>query len=296
MKTLENFIKKEQIRYSQEHVQILENGQKTIIPSCCDPYYWELERRNKWMDYFFDGIECPGHVLEASMDYGKDPILEMLNTHSIDKLLDRIKKEFPEVRYGRMNGTDDSKLNIKEESKDGFFLYDKDKEKLELIKNNDKFVNIVEFYNYYFAELKYNNHYELWVMMFEPRYSKKIKDFEKRNNGVAYHITTQENYEKIKKDGLKIKSAKYRYFPRRIYLILPNVNSSKERNDIIINTINKLEKTTSYVVLQISLHNLPNFTFYEDVMMATNKEHYIYTYQNIPTKYIKDVTYKFNKQ
>lgn len=39
-----------------------------------------------------------------------------------------------------------------------------------------------------------------------------------------------------------------------------------------------------------------NGNFYEDVTMDTNKEHYIYTYENIPKELIKDITYKFNKQ
>lgn len=77
-------------------------------------------------------------------------------------------------------------------------------------------------------------------------------------------------------------------------MILPNVSSSKERDEIIYNVIKTLKKENDYVILQISLWDLENFTFYEDVTMNTNKEHYIYTYQNIPAKYIKDITYKFN--
>lgn len=268
----------------------------------CEPPYWELERRNKWIDWFFENIECPINVLEAAKDYNNDPILEMLNTHSIDKLIANIKKLYKDVSIERANGTDDTKLNIKEEPKDGFWLSDEQKETLENILNNDKFSNLIEFYNYYFTEFHYDKYNKEWLALFEPRYSKKIKDFTKRNNGVAYHITTKKLYEEhIKKEGLKVKGSSnkenaYRYFPRRIYLILPNVNSSKEREEVIHNVINILNKENDYVVLQISLWDLKNFTFYEDVTMDTNKEHYIYTYQNIPSKYIKDITYKFNKQ
>lgn len=139
------------------------------------------------------------------------------------------------------------------------------------------------------------------MALFEPRYSKKIIDYKERNNGVAYHITTRKIYESnIKKNGLKVKDSNsnkrkgYRYYPKRIYMILPNVSSSKERDEIIYNVIKTLKKENDYVILQISLWDLENFTFYEDVTMNTNKEHYIYTYQNIPAKYIKDITYKFN--
>ena len=71
MKSLVNFIQEEQ--------------DKHILPigmfSCCEPPYKELERRNKWLDWFFEGIECPDNVIEAAKDYNNDPILEMLNTH-----------------------------------------------------------------------------------------------------------------------------------------------------------------------------------------------------------------------
>lgn len=36
-------------------------------------------------------------------------------------------------------------------------------------------------------------------------------------------------------------------------------------------------------------------SFYEDVTMPS-KEDYVYTYQDIPSRYIKDITESFNRQ
>lgn len=233
MKSLVNFIQEEQNKY------VLPIG----MFSCCESPYKELERRNEWLDWFFEGIECPDNVIEAAKDYNNDPILEMLNTHSIDKFIEKIKSIYNDIDIHRVYGTDDTKLNIKDEPKDRFYIVKKTKEELDKINNDDKFINILEFFNYYISETQYNKKYDVWLTLYEPRYSKKIKDFTKRNNGIAYHITTKEKYEKIKKEGLKVKgNSKYRYFPSRIYLILPNVNSSKEKDEIILNTIDKLNK------------------------------------------------------
>ena len=292
MKSLEEYIKEQEKEFWRTYPSLYLH---------CEPPYWDLERRNEWIDWFFEGIECPINVIEAAKDYENDPILEMLNTHSISKLIENIKKLYNDIDIQRVNGTDDTKPNINEEPKDGFWISNKEKNKLENILKDGKFINLIEFYNYYFTQFNYDRDNDIWLALFEPRYSKKIIDYKERNNGVAYHITTRKIYESnIKKNGLKVKDSNsnkrkgYRYYPKRIYMILPNVSSSKERDEIIYNVIKTLKKENDYVILQISLWDLENFTFYEDVTMNTNKEHYIYTYQNIPAKYIKDITYKFN--
>ena len=149
MKSLVNFIQEEQDKY------ILPIG----MFSCCEPPYKELERRNKWLDWFFEGIECPDNVIEAAKDYNNDPILEMLNTHSIDKFIEKIKSIYNDIDIHRVYGTDDTKLNIKDEPKDGFYIVKKTKEELDKINNDNKFINILEFFNYYISETQYNKKY-----------------------------------------------------------------------------------------------------------------------------------------
>jgi len=77
-------------------------------------------------------------------------------------------------------------------------------------------------HNYYFTQFNYDRDNDIWLALFEPRYSKKIIDYKERNNGVAYHITTRKIYESnIKKNGLKVKDSNsnkrkgYRYYPKK---------------------------------------------------------------------------------
>lgn len=288
MKTLVEYIKEQEVEFWKNYPSMVLH---------CEPPYWELQRRNKWIDWFYEGLECPQNVIEAAKDYNNDPILEMLNTHSVDKLIDKIKNEYDDIDIHRIYGTSDDII----EPKSGFYIADNKKEKLEELLKDKKLNNILDFFNYYFTQYYYSRDEDLWYALFDPRYSKKIKDFYKRNNGVAYHITTRKIYEEnIKENGLKVKNPSsnqrnsYRYYPNRIYLILPNVDSIKERNEIIKSTIKLLNKE-DFVILQVSLQKLSNFNVYEDVTMNTDKEHFIYTYQDIPSKFIKDITYKFKK-
>ena len=66
----------------------------------------------------------------------------MLNTHSIDKFIEKIKSIYNDIDIHRVYGTDDTKLNLKDEPKDGFYIVKKTKEELDKINNDDKFINI----------------------------------------------------------------------------------------------------------------------------------------------------------
>lgn len=199
MRSLEEYIKEQEKEFWKTYPSLYLH---------CEPPYWDLERRNEWIDWFFEGIECPINVIEAAKDYENDPILEMLNTHSISKLIENIKKLYNDIDIQRVNGTDDTKPNINEEPKDGFWISNKEKNKLENILKDGKFINLIEFYNYYFTQFNYDRDNDIWLALFEPRYSKKIIDYKERNNGVAYHITTRKIYESnIKKNGLKVKDS-----------------------------------------------------------------------------------------
>lgn len=293
MKRIEDFIKEEQLRYSNKHVKYI-NGVLTVKASDCEPRYAELERRNEYLNNIFDYVDITQNVLDAALDYKRDPLLEMLNTHSTDKLINKIKDIYKdkEIKVDKVNGRD---VDV-----NSFYIMS-DKKTLIDINNDDRFKNLLEFYNYFYTETVRTNNWTYRLSIYEPRYSSKVTDIYKRNNGIVYHVTTRDVYENhIKNEGLKIKTSaanqkqSYRYYPRRIYLILPNTESKTKRNDIIQNAIEKLNKKDDYVVLQINLLSLIRFSFYEDTLMNDKNENYIYTYQNIPAKFIKDITYKFN--
>lgn len=296
MKNLEKFIR-EQLSLEHKETRYDTKGYPIGTYSDSEPLSEEYKRRNSFLDKFYEGEECPKDVIEKAKSISGDYMLEMLNSHSLDRLINRIKEEkFKEVRYvTRVGHTNDMTLGNKEEPKDGIsILVDNEEQGNSLIKD-ENFNNIIEYFNYYVSLLYHDDYNDYWFVMLEPRYSKRIKDIKKRNYGKAYHITTKENLESIKLRGLRVNNnIKYRYYPERIYLILPNTSNQKEIKELIENVIT-IKRKEDFVVLEVNIRNM-NGNFYEDVAMSTNKEHFIYTYEDIPKELIKDITYKFNKQ
>lgn len=292
MKSLEDFIKEEYDTYWAS----TENTNTRLVGNFfdCEPPYLEFERRNKFLDEFYKGEECPENVLSSSKVKEGDYILEMLNTHSVNRMIERIKKEeFKEVVYiSRVYNTNDTKLNIKEEPKDGVSILVNSEQDGKELSFNKKFINIIDYFNYYVTLIYYDEGCKHWFAMLEPRYSKRIKNIEERNYGKAYHVTTQENWKGIRLRGLRtISQSNYRYYPERIYLILPNTSDKDLIKDIIRNLI-RTKGNKNFVVLEVNLRNFHG-NLYEDVTMNTKKEHYVYTYENIPTQLIKDITYRY---
>lgn len=292
MKSLEDFIKEEYDTYWAS----TENTNTRLVGNFfdCEPPYLEFERRNKFLNEFYKGEECPENVLSSSKVKEGDYILEMLNTHSVNRMIERIKKEeFKEVVYiSRVYNTDDTKLNIKEEPKDGTSILVNSEQDGKELSFNKKFINIIDYFNYYVTLIYYDEGCKHWFVMLEPRYSKRIKNIEERNYGKAYHVTTQENWKGIRLRGLRtISQSNYRYYPERIYLILPNTSDKDLIKDIIRNLI-RTKGNKNFVVLEVNLRNFHG-NLYEDVTMNTKKEHYVYTYENIPARLIKDITYRY---
>lgn len=295
MKQLDEYIK-EQLKLENERKLKPNSLEGYPIGSYLDaePLSEEYKRRNEFIDNFYKYEECPLNVIEKAKQIDGDYMLEMLNSHSVENLVNRINKEkFEGVKYVcRVNGTNDNTLDKKEEPKDGISILVKDKDTGIKVSNNKNFKNIIDYFNYYVTQLYYDENQNNWFVMLEPRYSKRVKNIKERNYGKAYHITNKENWELIKIRGLRSSNnVKYRYYPKRIYLILPNTNNQIEINKFINNIIN-IKGKSDFVILEVNLRNL-NGNFYEDVTMGTKEEHYIYTYEDIPAKYIKDITYKY---
>lgn len=299
MEQLDEYIK-EQLNLENKRKPNLLGGYPIGSFLDAEPLSEEYKRRNEFLDNFYKYEECPLKVIEKAKQIDGDYMLEMLNSHSVEKLVNRINKEkFKGVKYVcRMNNTNDNTndntLDKKEESKDGVSIWVNNENTGNELSNNKNFKNIIGYFNYYVTQLYYDENQDNWFVMLEPRYSKRLKNIKERNYGKAYHITTKENWELIKIRGLRsLNNVKYRYYPERIYLILPNTNNQIEIYKFINNIIN-IKGKSDFVILEVNLRNL-NGNFYEDVTMGTKQEHYIYTYENIPPKYIKDITNRYNK-
>lgn len=92
MKDLENFIK-EQLILEYKETKYNSIGYPIGMYSDSEPLSEEFKRRNKFLDLFYEGEECPNEVIEKVKDISSDYMLEMLNSHSVDKLVERIKKK-----------------------------------------------------------------------------------------------------------------------------------------------------------------------------------------------------------
>ena len=124
MKQLDEYIK-EQLKLENERKLKPNSLEGYPIGSYLDaePLSEEYKRRNEFIDNFYKYEECPLNVIEKAKQIDGDYMLEMLNSHSVEKLVNRINKEkFEGVKYVcRVNGTNDNTLGKKEEPKDGIY-------------------------------------------------------------------------------------------------------------------------------------------------------------------------------
>ena len=147
MKQLDEYIK-EQLKLENER-KLKPNsleGYPIGLYLDAEPLSEEYKRRNEFIDNFYKYEECPLNVIEKAKQIDGDYMLEMLNSHSAEKLVNRINKEkFEGVKYVcRVNGTNDNTLDKKEEPKDGISILVKDEDTGIKLSNNKNFKNIID--------------------------------------------------------------------------------------------------------------------------------------------------------
>lgn len=141
----------------------------------------------------------------------------LLKSYDSKKLYDEIKKDFNKYIVSDYYAYKD-KANIKTiilKYTDDSFI------------NNEKFKSLLNLFNYF---ITYNDikRKELHI---EPNIPDDETDFIYNEcNGIVYHITKKNNYNQIKKYGLKPRTAAYRTFPERIF-----VTTAKSNNEIKAN-------------------------------------------------------------
>lgn len=250
-----------------------------------------LEHNNNMIDLFYPNDDCPKLILEGSKEGKFDVVLEMLNSHDYEKLKKVLLKEFSDYILAVQKS--ENKSTSKESKVAKLLVVCKDNGSEEKLKNDEKFKTILQFFNYFYSETKDMG---MPVMHIEPVYAEKISISSERNHGIGYHVTVKDNLQKILNKGLKCKQAKYRDYPARIYLISPFKATADETKKIIKKVIDdKWYGSGEYCVLKVNLNRI-NDSFYTDVSTTRSREveykgqAYIYTYQDIPSKYIEDIT------
>ena len=242
---------------------------KEYIKDCFEPHnkiaFAINEYKNVLLEYFgeFDKEVC----LE------EDYILDNLNTHDSEKLkskiLDIANVEFEDYSSGKIQS---------------FSVLCASKEDAISLVDNEKFKNLIEFFNYFVSEIKDNR------IFIEPVYSEDRSKYVFNDcKGICYHVTTNERAEKIMKTGLRTKRSYYRKFPSRIYLYAtPKLSLVNDTHitDFVHKIVNKLkaEREGGISIIRVNLNKCYNdvMRFYKDTSMRENEA--VFTYNNIPAE------------
>ena len=130
------------------------------------------EYKNVLLDYFGE--------FDKEVFLEEDYILDNLNTHDAEKLKSKIsditKVKFEDYSYGKIKS---------------FSVLCASREEAISLTENEKFKNLIEFFNYFVSEIIDNR------IFIEPVYSEdKSKYVFTDCEGICYHVTTNERAEK----------------------------------------------------------------------------------------------------
>lgn len=235
--------------------------------------------------YFGDDIEdIPDDIKKLIIEHKfslKEYLIETLKSHDVDSLMKCLDKEY---------GNEVQQIcTVNRSGKHGLVGIKFKNKQLEHI-NSTKFLNILQFFNYFKTDTW--NGYSI----LEPEYPENCNEETiKLFNNKFVHVTTKKNYEKIRNTGLRVRGHDgkdgYRSYSCRIQLkgkeskenILDFAKEFKEQR---LNSIDENYKDwNDTVVLLIDLYTL-NIDIWRDHMYNKN-EHCYFIKNNIPYKYIK---------
>lgn len=249
-------------------------------------YYYEHLK-----EYF--GNDIPYKYMNAYSNcnlLSNEYVFENLQTHDTDKLKDKLKKEYGNnISFKDYSGDKNKSfymilsdnLRIIDFSRKGGRL-DSDYDNIE------KFESILSFYNYYVSYTeKIDNK---WALFIEPRYSDNVTN--KLKNYSLYHFTDNKSAESILKNGLRLKTSRYRDFPKRIFLYATKdkLEDIKDKIKDFILIVGNRSKLYENELAILKIDNNGEFDLYNDTAMKNEES--IFTYDFIPAKYIKKINIK----
>lgn len=236
---------------------------------------------NEWKQMYEDYV---GETPEYQKVY--DFVEENLQTHDTKRLCKAISKKYENIKFAT--------LETKNVSKYTLYCFGNDDELNNLINDND----LLCFFNYFYTReriIKGVRH-----ILLEPLYTEDASKIVTESHHKLYHFSPKEQTEKTLKVGLRCKGRdlsknEYRNFPSRIYcLAIPHKFKSEKFNQVI----NKFIEETGFIsknydLLEINLNGQKRDSwhqkFYKDEYMTL--ENAVFTYHNIPAKYIRKVNY-----
>ena len=299
METLSNFVKRyltlpDYTGYCtfEEYCYLNDLDEDTISEGAIDYYY-------KWV---YNKLAARSH--EGRMV----AIDESLKSHNWEWVVKRLEKNFPGY-YSRDIKTfeKESDENIKHKEglkvKIGIIVMTVPKDNplvdktslstclLKSSKESDKLYSILDFELYNITYVEFDPGQQEYNLYFEPVYTDSAVDMVKDNGNIVYHVTKKENYDKIKRTGLRPRVGLapyhgpeyYRVFPERTFLICNSKNIKKDIQHAIVDL--KLRKD-DYVILKIDVSHR-NIGFFVDD--ASTNDNHIYTLEAIPPSLITPI-------
>lgn len=239
-------------------------------------HYLSLNHLYNDMLEFYDN-EIPKDIQEKFLNNGwVDYVEESLKTHDINKLINKLNKEFKDQiqKFEKLNNQ-------------SLVIYLND----DSLEDNEFFNDILKFFNYTLRQSKDNK------LLIEPIYSEDVSKYVYDDcNGIIYHFTDKQSAKYILKNGLKIRGvdSKHRKIPKRIYLYAPGYYLNSKNKDKWIDFAKTVIGYMKYrihglSVLKIDLHKLydSNISFYKDTSMDEKES--IFTLNNIPAICISEL-------
>jgi len=261
-----------------------------------DIEYWSKE--NYLLDNindFFNG-DIPDYIKEKLInDEVVDYVYENLKSHDVEKLKEKLKKEYgDEISFQDYSGKEKKSFIVILNNGNLLDFYNPDNSKNANFKRIDKFNTILSFYNYY---VSYNDEYKGKKYLFiEPRYSDNVTEEIFNSHKYLYHFTDKKSGRSILEVGLRAKKSKYREYPERIFLYATDKKIEDDKENIckFINKVCNLFNVRRYGISILKIENNGKIDLYNDTAMEENEA--VFTYENIPYQYIKkvnvDLTYK----
>jgi len=210
---------------------------------------------------------------------------ENLKTHNANQLQKKIKEYFPDYKFDFYSTLSKKSLKNKYDNK-SFMIGLEDYGQMNKIKKDNKFISLLQFYNYYITKEFYDS------FVVSPLYPENVNG-QVNKEKYLYHFTTGNNEESILKNGLRSKNGDYRYFPKRVYLystdknITPkNINDDKNVEIFIKKILNEFDiDEYGVTIFEIDKEKLNNIDFYADDYMDEKES--VFIYSNIPAEAIR---------
>lgn len=215
-------------------------------------------------------------------DSSKDYVFEFLKSQDFTFLINELHNIYGEILLGYFEESDNVKtplfcIVVSEEHKN--------------IYKDENFKNVLEKFKYSFSAIEKNIKNNTFNILIEPIYPNTANDIIKLHYGkFAYHVTSKENYESIKRTGLRPKTNfNNRNYDPRIYFIAANERVRDKIKSIIDSVYSGDE--SKCVILKIKLP-IKSINVYKDESRKNDNYSY-FTYTAIPQNLMQ--TIKLNK-